>query len=214
MFLKELWELEYSKKNIIILIIFIILPVILIYYFKSTNSSRSILPLDKLYLFIPLILSTGLSSQLSIDSILLEKKTKTIETLFSSNLSKIGIIVGKILLPSLVSFISAILSFLILVIIIPPNINILNHNISIIIFPLVFAYLSSCVTILTSILIQDEKFIQLVAIIPIALMLFFIIKLNYFENGIKVLALFILLCVLLTILTNILIKRVKLITKI
>lgn len=153
---KEFWELKHSTKSLLWLLasVGLVAAVLVI----SGDGKRSLVPIDYLYIGFPILIALQASAQIVFDSLLSEKKTKTLEVLLSTNISSMAIVMGKIIPAIIVAYLLSQISLLGLLML---SILDLQHVISSAFFfflaPLLAAYLASCVVIITTIVIPDEK---------------------------------------------------------
>ncbi|SHH90699.1 hypothetical protein [Clostridium grantii] len=216
---KEFWQLEISKKRIFIVIIFILLPVVGISYNVFITDERALLPINSIAIFLSILIAISLSSQLSLNTILDEKKTKTLESLLATNISKFAIIIGKVMPPVIISTAISILSLLLLkiysLIILNQNNISINYSISLFYIIFILSYFSSCITVLMTILITDEKIIPVISNVPLYLIIFVLIKYGgQISLNLTYIVITLFICIIVTWIATITINRVTLITKI
>ncbi|MCA9940184.1 MAG: hypothetical protein KC418_16195 [Anaerolineales bacterium] len=214
---KEVWELRHSMRHLYWLLVWLLMPVFLVY----GNTSRSLVPISSLYLFLPSLLALMTSGQIVLDTILGEKKAKTLEVLLSTGISPVAIIIGKMIPAIVIGYTLSQLGLLGLnaFSLLDGLPTTLATNWFLIINPLTAAYLASCVVIMTTILIPDERISPTVAMLLVLIPLVF---LGYLYNHMvwSVLNMFllsigvILFCGLLTWFAATTIKRIPLFTQI
>ncbi len=167
---KEVWELRYSSRN---LLWFLALLAGLSVIFISGDSARGLMSIGVFAQVTPALIAFGIAGQMSLDSILGEKKAGTLEVLLSTRLSSLAIVVAKTLIPVMIGYIFsqliavalALFSFIVFT----------STTIWLaIILPLFVTYLASCITIAMTIVVRDEKmtpiFGGLLLLIPLLLL--------------------------------------------
>lgn len=214
---KEFWELKHSVRHLYWLLAWILLPVLLVF----GDTSRSLVPVSFLFLFLPSLLALIISGQIVLDTILGEKKAKTLEVLLSTHMSPTAIIMGKIIPAIIIGYALSQIGLL--------GLNMfslldglpeaLSTKWFLIINPLVTAYLTSCLAVMTTILVPDEKIAPTVATLLSFIPLFLLGYLNshmvWSLTNIGLLSIgVILFCGLLTWLASLTIKRIPLFTQI
>lgn len=169
---KEVWELKHSIRHLHWLLAWILLPLFYTYW----DTSRSLVPISVLFLYLPATLSLMTSGQLVLDTILGEKKAKTLEVLLSTKTSPLAIIVGKVLPPTVFGYLISQLGLLglkafSLLDAIPVN---LAANWFLYVSPFFAGYLTSCLVVMMTILVPDEKAAPMLAIlsalVPLAIL--------------------------------------------
>jgi ABC-type Na+ efflux pump permease subunit len=161
---KELWELQHSTKSLLwllagagLLAIALAIP---------GTGTQSIVPLDYLYSGLPILVALGMSAQIVLDSLLSEKKTKTLEVLLSTHMPATAIVMGKVIPAVVAAYLLSQLSLLGL-----RALSVLDlqrvTSMAWVFFlaPLLAAYLASCVSVITTLLIPDEKFAPTVGVL-------------------------------------------------
>lgn len=213
MILKEAWELRYSRRN---MLWFLALLAGLGLIFISGDTGRGLMSIGMFAQVTPALIAFGVAGQMSLDSILGEKKAGTLELLLSTRLSLLAIVVAKTLFPVMIGYV---LSQLIAVaLMIFSFIVFMSTTIWMaMVLPFFVAYFVSCFTIAMTIVIHDEKmtpiFGGLLMMIPLLLLVRYgsstlspmIIGLGTF--------LVLLLCVGVSVLAVLILKRVPLVTE-
>lgn len=154
---KEFWELKHSAKNLLWLLASVGLVAAGIAI--SGNGTRSLVPVNFIYIGFPILIALQTSGQIVLDSLLSEKKTKTLEVLLSTNMPSMAIVMGKIIPAIVVAYLLSQVSLLGLLAFSILDLQLVISSTAWVFFlaPLLAAYLASCVSIITVILIPDEK---------------------------------------------------------
>jgi len=154
---KEFWEWRYSLKKIAILGVVFLFPII------AYNSEGSIFVAASSVGGVLIILTAvGGITQITAESILAEKKNKTLEILVSTRLSTISIILGKIIPGMIVGLILSVIMFLIFLML---NIALVSSlSIPLIVNFLLFVFLSGFIVFIITLLIPDEKIFSITSI--------------------------------------------------
>ncbi len=213
MTLKEVWELRYSSRN---MLWFLALLAGFGFIFISGDTGRGLMSIEMFAQVTPALIAFGIAGQMSLDSILGEKKAGTLEVLLSTRLSPLAIVVAKTLIPVMIGYIFsqliagalALFSFIVFT-----STTIWLATI----LPLFVTYLASCITIAMTIIVSDEKmtpiFGGLLLLIPLLLLARYDLStLSPMIIGLGTL-LALLLCVGATGLTVFMLKRVPLVTE-
>ena len=152
---KEWWELRHSARRLYWLIGFIALPALLLW----GDSSRSLVPFDFLWAILPMMFAMSVSGQIVLDSVLGEKKAKTLEVLLSTNIPTLAIVVGKVIPAVGAGFVLSQILLIGFTALFPIYATLANSSTAWLLFagPLLVSYVASCLTIATTILVQDEK---------------------------------------------------------
>lgn len=152
MVVKEFNDYEKSIKKFLILLFFMF-PILVAVISKF---SHSLLSLDISVIYIYLLVPILVTMQIVYDSIISEKKSKTFDILLSSGISKSAIIIGKAIPACLISYIFSIISLVVLKFGLA---NIISIEITIFMFiiPIFISYFASCITMILSILVSDDK---------------------------------------------------------
>ncbi len=213
MTLKEVWELRYSSRN---MLWFLALLAGFGFIFISGDTGRGLMSIEMFAQVTPALIAFGIAGQMSLDSILGEKKAGTLEVLLSTRLSPLAIVVAKTLIPVMIGYIFsqliagalALFSFIVFT-----STTIWLATI----LPLFVTYLASCITIAMTIIVRDEKmtpiFGGLLLLIPLLLLARYDLStLSPMIIGLGTL-LALLLCVGATGLTVFMLKRVPLVTE-
>jgi ABC-type Na+ efflux pump permease subunit len=206
--LKEILEIRSSGKKLILFLVYLI-PAFVISY---SNGYESLLPMNLTPYYVLGIISAGSAVQLVFDSILSEKKSKTLDVLLASGITKLSIVVGKIIPSCVISFIFTIISMFIIKYNSTFNLKI---NVLLLLDFVLVAYLSACITIALTIIVSDEK-IAPAFVIFTTVGIF--VAIGYGLNKLKlpfnsIGLLFLLLCIIITFLTIQLLKKVNIITR-
>lgn len=162
---KELWELKYATKSLLWL--FAAAGLLAVVLAIPGIGTRSIMPLDDLYSGFPILIALGMGGQIALDSLLSEKKTKTLEVLLSTNMPSMAIVMGKVIPATVVAYLLSQLSILGLLALSVLDLQLVISSMAWVFFlaPLLAAYLASCVSIVTTLLIPDEKFAPTVGVL-------------------------------------------------
>lgn len=207
---KEFWEWRYSLKRMAMLGVVFLFPIIA---YQSEGSMFVAAPSVASVLVI--LSSIGGVSFVTSESLLSEKKSKTMEVLMSTRLSPFSIIIGKII-PGLI--IGSILTLSILIIFFIMNLmSITEIGVILIINFLFFTLMAGLITFIVTLLVPDEKMFNMISIFVLILILGVLKGLNllnftlYSVLTIPVLAL---MNVLLTIIAKKLLVKTKLFLKI
>jgi ABC-type Na+ efflux pump permease subunit len=180
------------------------------------------IPMWLWFVLLPSLYAIAGGGQIVMDSILHEKQTKTLEILLSTNMSALAIVLGKVILATAFGYLFAILSLLELIAFFPGSHASFTGwaNVCIVfIGPLLLAYTACCISIVTTLLVPDEKIAPTVAIItimaPLAL-LGYLIQSDMRPIAIALIAagMLLVICVLATWLATWALKRAPLITEI
>ena len=147
---KELLELKSLGKRLISLLVFLTPSIFLAF----GQGEGSLFPLN-ISIYLVLFLTTILTSGYLIsDTILSEKRSKMLDVLLVSSISKTAIVIGKVILSCIVSSISIFLSILII-----KTALIVSFNLLIIVPLLLTSYFSACCTMCLSMILSDEKLV-------------------------------------------------------
>lgn len=213
MTLKEVWELRYSRRN---MLWFLALLAGFGFIFISGDTGRGLMSIGMFAQVTPALIAFGAAGQMSLDSILGEKKAGTLELLLSTRLSLLAIVVAKTLLPVMIGYV---LSQLIAIALMLFSFIVFTSTTIwlAIVLPFFVAYLASCFTIAMTIVIHDEKmtpiFSGLLIMIPLLLLARYgSSTLSPMIIGLGTL-LALLLCVGVSGLTVFMLKRVPLVTE-
>ncbi len=162
---KELWELRYSTKSLLWLLAGV--GLVAVGLAMSGDGTRSVVPLDYLYSGLPILIALGMGGQIVLDSLLGEKKTRTLEILLSTNMPSMAIVMGKVIPATFAAYLLSQLSVLGLLALSVLDLQHVIVSMAWVFFlaPLLLAYLASCVGIITTLLIPDEKFAPTVGVL-------------------------------------------------
>ena len=214
---KEFLEIRFSLKYLIGLVGVCGLPLLVLY-----DRSRSLLPLDILPAAM-VILSGFVGLQTVYDSILGEKKAKTLEMLLSTRLPSHAIVIGKATPGAVFGCALSVLSYVLFVVL--PFVTQVSIESPltplVLLFALPISYLASCGCIMTTLLIPDEKASPLIALAAMLLLLYGGWKMSQVllprfgtDATITTIAvLLVLLCIASTMLAAGLLRKVHLFTK-
>jgi ABC-type Na+ efflux pump permease subunit len=161
---KEFWEWRYSLKRMAMLGVVFLFP-IMVYHSEGTMfvDASSVAG-------VALILtSIGAVGFLTSESLLSEKKSKTMEVLMSTRLSTFSIIIGKII-PGLIIGLILSLSFLIIFFIMN-KMSIMEISMISIINFLFFTFMAGLITFIITLLVPDEKMFNMISIFVLILIL-------------------------------------------
>lgn len=213
MTLKEVWELRHSRRN---MLWFLALLVGFSFILMRGEGTYALLTKQMFASITPAAIAMGVAGQMSLDSILGEKKAGTLELLLSTRLSLLAIVVAKTLLPVMIGYvlsqlIAVALMLFSLIVFMPTTIWLA------IILPFFVACFASCFTIAMTIVIHDERmtpiFGGLLIMIPLLLLA------RYSSSTLSPMiiglgtVLVLLLCVGVSGLTMFMLKRVPLVTE-
>lgn len=212
---KEFWELRHSGKNLYWLLVVLVAPII----FPRMDASRSLVPVTIIFALLPSLVALGSSGHIVFVSILGEKKAKTLEILLSTNMSTLAIVVGKIIPAIGVGYILSQISFLGFLIFPTLDQPLVNSSTAWLLFgfPLLVSYAAACLSMITTVLVPDEKTAPMVAVLitfaPLVL-LGRASNLTFSPASIGlIIAITVLLCGVVTWLASLALERIPLITK-
>jgi len=193
--LKEYWELKKGIKFLGLYMLLGLMPLIL-----NLNHPNSILPDNLIFISLFMIVSIGCSGQIALDSIRGESNSKTLEYLLSSNISIISIFLGKVILPVLFGYVTALLSLLVFRISSYNIYAVHEGSINICFFFIMFiiTFIGVCISIISTIVIKEEKVSPVVSML-VTLVIFLGIGYIYLKV-ISNIYVFTLICILLSIL--------------
>jgi ABC-type Na+ efflux pump permease subunit len=161
---KEFWELKYSLKRLAMLGFVFLLP-----FFAYKSEGSEFIKTSSIPGFVIILAAIGCISHLTAESILSEKKDKTMELLLSTRLSPLSLVVGKII-PGFI--IGSFLAFIILIILVIINMMNLNDlSLILIVNFLLFTFASGLITYIITLFIPDEKVYSLIAIFVLLLII-------------------------------------------
>ncbi len=164
--LKEFWELRHSLRHLYWLVTWLGIPALIA--FGDTN--RSIIPVTVILAFFPSFTAMAVSGQTAFDSVLDEKKTKTLEVLLSTKIPTLAIVIGKIIPPMIIGYLLSLISaiFLILLPFAGVSFTITSDTVWLVfVYPLLVSYLASCISIVTTIIVPDEKVAPMIGVLII-----------------------------------------------
>lgn len=215
---KETLELAYSAKRLLVLLALLVIPIGFI-----VSNTPGVLPFETAIYGLPLLLCIGGAGQISYDSILSEKRSKTLDILLSSGISKIALIVGKAVPPVVISYILGIMSVFIIEVGSKSSVYVFDLKTFIILFilPAIVGYFVSCFSLVITILITDEKVSPMIgsttSIAFFGALYYLFNKLNIQINVVTIVFMFLLaliICIGITYLAVLLLKKISIITKI
>lgn len=108
-FLKELWQITNKKKVILSSLLIALMPLIIAF-----ECNNSILPMDYLRTVLPVSISYITCISIMQTIIIDEINYKTLDILLTSKLSKLGIIIGKLLLGVFFGLLYSVISLILL----------------------------------------------------------------------------------------------------
>jgi ABC-type Na+ efflux pump permease subunit len=210
---KELWELKHSSRHLYWMLTWLGLVAILMW----GDHSRSLLPIASIYALIPIFVASGVGGQIVFDSILGEKKAKTLEVLLSTRISTTAIVIGKIAPGVGIGYVLSQLVALGLIAYSIPATTPATIWLMVIV-PILAAYIASSLTIMMTILVPDEKVAPMMAMLILTVPLVLLLRLSGLILSPVSIALIttgaILLCGCMTWLAALALKRIPLITKV
>lgn len=178
--LKEFWEIRHSIRHIYWMVIW--LAVLAFIAFGDT--SKSILPTTVILALFPSMIALAGSGQIALDSVLSEKKTKTLEVLLSTKIPTLAIVMGKIIPPTVIGYLFSLLAvgFLISLPLVGASFSITPDSAWLIFaYPLLISYLASCISIVTTIIVPDEKVAPMIGTLIIIIPLMILSRLSVFS---------------------------------
>lgn len=178
--LKEFWELRHSLRHFYWMIVWLAV----LAFIAFGNTSRSILPTTVLLTLFPSMIALAGSGQIALDSILSEKKTKTLEVLLSTKIPTLAIVIGKIIPPTIIGYLLSLLSviFLVSLPLVGTSFSITPETVWLIsAYPLLISYLASCISIVTTIIVPDEKVAPMIGTLIIITPLIILSRLGVFS---------------------------------
>ena len=161
---KEFWEWRYSLKRMAMLGFLFLFPIM------AYNSEGTMFVDASSVAGVALILTAITSvSFLTSESLLSEKKSKTMEVLMATRLSSFSIIIGKII-PGLIM--AQILSlFFLIIFFIMNKMSITDISVILIINFLFFTFTAGLITFIITLLVPDEKMLNMISIFVLILIL-------------------------------------------
>ena len=207
---KEFWEWRYSLKRMAMLGVVFLFPII------AYKPKGSIFLNASSVAGLALILAAiGGVSFVTSESLLSEKKSKTMEVLMSTRLSPFAIIIGKII-PGLIMGLILSLSFLIIFFAMN-KMSMMDISVISIINFLLFTFMAGLITFIITLFVPDEKMFNMISIFVLILILG-ILKglnlLNFTLYSVLTIPFLALMNVLLTIMAKKLLVTTKLFLKI
>lgn len=178
--LKEFWELRHSLRHLYWMVVWLAL----LAFIAFGDTSKSILPTTTILAFFPSMIAMAGSGQIALDSILSEKKSKTLEVLLSTRISTLAIVMGKIIPPTIIGYLFSLLAvgFLVSLTLVGTSFSI-TPEIAWLIFayPPLISYLASCISIVTTIIVPDEKVAPMIGTLVIITPLIILSRLGVFS---------------------------------
>ena len=178
--LKEFWELRHSLRHIYWMVVWLAI----LAFIAFSDTSKSILPTTALLAFSPSMVALAGSGQIALDSVLSEKKTKTLEVLLSTKIPTLAIVIGKIISPTIIGYFFSLLAvgFLMLLPLMGASFSITPATAWLIFaYPLLISSLASCISIVTTIIIPDEKVAPIIGTLILITPLIILIRLGVFS---------------------------------
>jgi ABC-type Na+ efflux pump permease subunit len=210
---KELWELKHSSRHLYWMLTWVGLVAILMW----GDHSRSLLPIASIYASIPIFVALGVGGQIVFDSILGEKKAKTLEVLLSTRISTTTIVIGKTAPAVGIGYVLSQLVALGLIVYSIPTPTLATIWFMVI-APILAAYIASSLTIMMTILVPDEKVAPMIAMLILTVPLVLLLRLSGLILSPVSIGLItigaILLCACITWLAALALKRIPLITRV
>lgn len=162
---KEYWELKGSYKRILLLSMVVFAPLIFL-----MDSSNSVIPIQSIAIIMPFLISFCMSAQLSLYTVLDEKQSNTLEVLLSLDISRLSIVVGKTIIPTLLGFLLGMLYCLAMKVSTIYFLQdiIFNLNIQEVIVAIIICYAGSNVSLFTTLLFTDIKVAPTISLIIIS----------------------------------------------
>jgi len=193
--LKEYWEFKKGIKFLGLYMLLGLIPLIL-----NLKHPNSILPDNLIFISLFMLVSIGCSQQIVSDSIRGESNSKTLEYLLSSNISIMSIFLGKVILPVLFGYVTALLSLLVFRISSYNIYAVHESSINICFFFIMFiiTFIGVCISIISTIVIKEEKVSPVIGVL-VTLVVFLGIGYIYIKV-ISNIYVFTLMCILLSIL--------------
>jgi ABC-type Na+ efflux pump permease subunit len=170
---KELSELKHSSRHLYWLLTWLGVLAIL----KWGNHSRSLLPIASIYSLIPIFVALGVGGQIVFDSILGEKKAKTLEVLLSTRMSTSAIVIGKIVPAVGVGYVLSQLATLALILSSVTETTLAAIWLMVVV-PILAAYIGSSMTIAMTILVPDEKVVPMIGTLILVAPLLVLLRLG------------------------------------
>ena len=212
---KEILEIRSSGMKLLTLLLFLSPSIILV----LSSGEKSIFPIN-LSILIALFLTAVLSSgYITLDTIMGEKRSKMLDILLASGISKFSIIIGKAIPSCNISTMLTLLSLFIMKL----GLSDAKFDVNILIIISLFlaSYFSACTTVAFTILIGDEKLTPVVGSVGligvIALFGYILNKLNInfdIKGSIIILIVLFSFSILITIIAAYLLKKISIISKI
>ncbi len=178
--LKELWELRHSIRHLYWMVVWLAL----LAFIAFGGTGKSILPLTVVLAYFPSMIALAGSGQIALDSVLGEKKSKTLEILLSTKISTLAIVIGKIIPPTVIGYLFSLLGvgFLMSLPLAGTSFSITPGTAWLIfVYPLLTSYLASCISIVSTIIVPDEKVAPMIGTIVIITPLIILSRLSVFS---------------------------------
>jgi hypothetical protein len=178
--LKEFWEIRHSLRHLYWMVIWLAL----LAFIAFGDTSKSILPATVILAFCPSMIAMAGSGQVALDSVLSEKKSKTLEVLLSTKIPTLAIVIGKIIPPTIIGYLFSLLAvgFLVSLPLVGTSFSITPETAWLIFaYPLLISYLASCISIVTTIIVPDEKVAPMIGTLIIITPLIILSRLGVFS---------------------------------
>ncbi len=215
--LKEFWELRHSLRHLYWMVIWLAL----LAYIAFGDTSKSIIPITVILAFFPSMTAMAGSGQIALDSVLSEKKTKTLEVLLSTKIPASAIVIGKIIPPTIIGYLFSLITVFFLMLLPLAGVSFtITSDIAwlVFVYPLLVSYLASCISIVTTIIVPDEKVAPMIGVLLIITPLIILSRLGVFSLSTTNTVIFIigsiLLSGLITWLASFILGKIPMFTKI
>lgn len=178
--LKEFWELCHSIRHLYWMVVWLALPA----FIAFGDKSKSILPTTTILALFPSMIAMAGSGQIALDSVLSEKKSKTLEVLLSTKIPTLAIVLGKIIPPTIIGYFFSLLAigFLVSLPLVGASFSITPETAWLIFaYPPLISYLASCISIVTTIIVPDEKVAPMIGTLIIITPLIILSRLGVFS---------------------------------
>lgn len=178
--LKEFWELRHSLRHLYWMVVWLAI----LAFIAFGDKSKSILPTTVILAFFPSMIAMAGSGQIALDSVLSEKKSKTLEVLLSTKIPTLAIVIGKIIPPLIIGYLFSLTSviFLASLPLVGASFSITSDAAWLIFaYPLLISYLTSCISIVTTIIVPDEKVAPMIGTLIIITPLIILSRLGVFS---------------------------------
>lgn len=182
---KEIVELKSDYKKLIVFFPFLILPIIIF-----TVNGEPLIPMTEIGMlnFTFYITTMAITSQLSVNLFIKEKKVGTLEFILKSKIDKYFFILSKIIIPIAIGLLFVFISLFIFFISVKLNIVIdFSYKISFefLICCMLLSILSAEISFISAIIIKDERMIPwlslLIMFLIVSIFAFIVLKLNLYS---------------------------------